>query len=120
MKKHRKNLIVIIALLLILCINVFNSFAVYANESQESILSGEVINGTVDNLGEKESNLFGKIAWAVVTIGVIFIIYLLISLPRKRGKAYLNGVKHRRSPYNKRKKRIVQSQYYDYKRNKYK
>ena len=96
------------AVLTFIFINIFSCICAFAGE----------VSGSEP--GRDYSVLFGKIAWVAIAAGVIFVIYLLIALPKKRDSAYLKGVKYRRSPYNKNKKRIAQEHYYKYKRNRYK
>jgi len=104
--RRRESVSFIIAILLIV-FYIFSAFAVYADEVSEA--AG----------GKSGSDILGKIIWIVIAAGVVFIIYLLIMIPRKKSKIYISGVKYRRSPYKKSKKRIAQTHYYSYKRNKY-
>ena len=89
-------------------INAFFSLGVFADEVSKAVHE------------KSDPNIFGKIVWVVIALGVIFVIYLLITIPRKKNQHYyVSGEKYRRSPYKKNGKRIAQVHYYNYKRNKY-
>jgi flagellar basal body-associated protein FliL len=64
-------------------------------------------------------NIIGIICWVVIGMGILFIIYVLFSSNRRKTGVQPKQVKYRRSPYNKKHRRM-QEEYYRYKRNKYK
>lgn len=87
-----------------------NTFIVLASDSP--------VSGTVTENSKK--NIVGIVGWVIAGIGVLYVIYLLFSMPRKKKGLTLKGVKYRRSPYKKTKRRIVENDYYNYKKQKYK
>ena len=88
-------------------INVLFSLSVYADEVSKTVYE------------KSDSNIFGKVIWIIIVLGILFIIYLLITIPKKKNHYYVSGEKYRRSPYKKSGKRIAQVHYYSYKRNRY-
>ncbi len=113
-----------IFLLIAFCFVLFAAPAVQASSAvssaEEQVFSYNPESSVADAETEEKTNIWGIVAWVVIGLGIAFILYVLLSAPKRRKGLSPSGIKYRRSPYKKRKKRIMEDEYYKYKRDKYK
>ena len=114
----------ILLLAVLLCAAMFapgaQAASAKSSEAEEQVFSYTSEASGAEAEGEKKTNVWGIVAWVVIGLGILFILYVLLSAPKRRKGLTPSGVKYRRSPYKKRKRRIMEDEYYKYKRDKYK
>ena len=114
----------ILLLLVMFCAALFapsaQAAAAQSSEMEEQVFSYNSGVSADESEPAEKTNVWGIVAWVVIGLGIVFILYVLLSAPKRRSSMTPSGVKYRRSPYKKRKKRIMEEEYYKYKRDKYK